>query len=355
MHTWTKVYLATHLMLAYQTGAKVQLERKLEFRGLAIFEVSSVLVQNVGLIAVAAFGVFTKGMFAVLILWNAYNTIFLYLLSPGIGLSLSFSRLRSFGKDSVGFTLAALFFQVRDSGTPMLISRLYDFELAGYWSFAYRFGQVLQLTFEGQARATFPAAAQLGGDEPRLGRLATAALRDGSRIAYPVTMAIFGAVPLLHIYWTKWSGSIPVVQVYVLTFGVFGVVSGSLLPVMQALRGGIRGVTPYPALQLIGTWLGIAALWAFDLRNVSFGLLAGSVAALIWLVSAIPLGARPDWRLAMFRPIGSVISGLAVYGILQGLGASLLAVAILTAAAAGAWVLPEIIRVALRRFRSSSL
>ena len=244
LHRWMLAFLVTHLMLAYQTGATVRLERKLDFRDLSVFEVSSVLVQNVGLVVVAALKVFDKGLFVVLMLSNVYNTIVLYRLSPGNKLSLSFRHLRSFATDSAGFTLSALFFSIRDSGTPLLISRLYGLELAGSWAFATRFGQVLRLTFEGQARATYPAAAQLGGDEPRLGRLCTAALRDGSRIAYPVTVAIFGAAPLLYIYWPKWSPAVPIIQLYVLAFGVFGVVSGSLLPVIQTLRGGIRGVVP---------------------------------------------------------------------------------------------------------------
>ena len=93
----------------------------------------------------------------------------------------------------------------------------------------------------------------------------------------------------------------------------------------------------------------------FHSQNVSLGFLIGSVCAAIWLLSAVPAGARPDWRAALLRPVASVVTGLAVYGVLRALGAPLLAVAILTAAAAGAWVLPEVTRMAQRQFRGASL
>ncbi len=334
---WMLALLASLVLTAFQVGCRVRLERSLNYAALSRYEVTSLAVQSVGLVAFALRGRFELGIFVVLILMSVFNTLYLLRLAPTLHLSFDLAVLRPLARQTAGFSVSLLLYQVRESGTPVLLTRLFGLDIAGAWAFASRIGQVLQTTFEGQSRAGLPAAARLSSQPVLLRHLMTVSLRDAARLAFPIAAGLFGMLPLLATYWPKWSGAIIMSQWYVLSLAFFGVFWAALSPTMNVLRGS-TGATIYLGLSLGALWTGLVVLAGLETPNVALAYVASGVASLPWLIASVPVALRPDWRTAVGGPAAGAVVILAVYAGCNQLGVGSMITAVLTAGLSAAVV-----------------
>lgn len=168
---WMLATMASMVFVPLGTGARVRLERALDYRRLAFLDVTSVLVQNVGLLAAAFSGHFAEGVFVVQAFAFVYQYGLAAVWSPGPMPTLRARGLGALVRDSAAFSLAACVDIARGYATPVLVAMLFGLPVAGVWAFADRVGQVLKLAFEGFRRAGVPIAPRLAHDRAALGRL----------------------------------------------------------------------------------------------------------------------------------------------------------------------------------------
>lgn len=312
---WMKVLLAALAVTIFQTGCKVRLERALEFQKVSVVEILGISVENIGLLTVALLGWFDRGLFVVLAAGLAVQAVTLLFMAPPGRPRFDLRPLRAVVQDTAGFSFAALLAKAREAVTPLLVARLFGLDRAGLWSFAYRFGQVLQLTFEGQARAGIPAAARLRASVAHLRALSTGALRDGARVALPAAAALFVALPVLAIVWPKWAGSVPMAQAYVLAVAINGILWGALGPILIVQRGAV-GATGEVLASLTGIWLGLALLGVSGGTNVGLCYLLGGAAGITWMISATTRSAHPDWTV-LGPPVAVVAASLGLFALVH--------------------------------------
>ncbi|MEJ7811815.1 MAG: oligosaccharide flippase family protein [Gemmatimonadaceae bacterium] len=340
---WMLAAIASLLMTPLQTVCKIRLERDLQFTKLSFLEVNGILLQNVGLVLFALAGHFVRGIFLVQIGLSVYYTVVLHRMVPGARVSFDLRFLRPHVRDSAGFSLSLLLTAARDSFTPILIAKLFGLDVAGLWAFATRFGQFLLLTFEGYARVGMTVAGRMARDQARLRELATSALRETARTAYPIVGVLYAALPLVAVMLPRWGGAVGLAQLYVLSLGVLGIFSVALSPVVLATRG-LRAVLTEQSLSTGTVWLGVAALWFFDVENVAIAFALGNVVSVLCLARLTPRAVRPPMRGTLTQPLLIVSSVVALVLILQHLGARPWFVAAAAAAAPFAWLMVQLTR-----------
>jgi O-antigen/teichoic acid export membrane protein len=313
---WVALLLATMVTIAFGTGARVRLERGFEYRRLAFIEVSTVLLQNVGFVVFALLGRFQVGVFVVSCITILYNYGFLFLASPGPAPTIRLGALRRLVRNSGGFTLAAWLAVARGQLTVVVITHLLGLHVAGYWAFATRFGNLLEVGFDGFRRAVLPAAAQLSADPAGLRRLSTNTLTGAALLTLPAAGLLVVTLPMLAMIWPQWQGAIGVAQLYVLCFALAGVVGASLEPVVVALRG------PMTALigPLVAILVGWSALWLLAPNGASairWVIAPMYLAPVLVLVLLTDRTVRPEWSPRLAAVVLSLTTGLAGFGLGQ--------------------------------------
>jgi O-antigen/teichoic acid export membrane protein len=311
---WVQLLVATMLIVPFGSGARVRLERNFDYRRLAVIEVSTVLLQNVGLIAFALFGRFEVGVFAVTYATTLYGFGALYLASPGPTPKFAFSGFRRVTQRSGSFTLGAGLGVAQNQLTVVLISHLLGLQVAGFWAFATRFGQLLQMGFEGFRRAVIPAAAQLSGDLTGLRRLSTSTMTGAALVTLPLAGVLVVTLPLLPAIWPQWASAIGVAQLFVLCMAVAGVAGASLEPVGVATRGPATAfVEP-----LVGILCGWTALWVLHgVGSAAIGWAIGPMylaPALVLYIRTNP-AVRPEWSPKLRTLTLSLLTGLACFAV----------------------------------------
>jgi O-antigen/teichoic acid export membrane protein len=311
---WLTLVVATMLAIPFGTGARVRLERSFAYRRLAFIEVSTVLLQNVGLIIFAYFGHFVTGVFIVTCATTLYTCAALYLTSPGPLPRIGFRGVQRVTRRSGGFTLAVWLGTARDQLTVVVITHLLGLHVAGFWAFAMRFGQLLQVGFEGFRRAVLPAAARLSGDLTGLRLLSTNTLTGAALLTLPTAGLLIVGLPLLTTIWPQWADAISIAQLYVLCFAIAGIAGASLEPVAVAVRGP-RIALVEPLLAILIGWTG---LW---LIAPSGGASLPWVIAPMYLVPVLVLyvltnpAVRPEWHPRLAPLALSLVTSMAVFGI----------------------------------------
>ncbi len=308
---WLLVAIAAMLVTPIQTSCKVALERDLRFAELSLLEVKGVFIQNIALVAFAFAHRFVEGVFITQIALCFYYTIALYRLVPIRRISFNLRPVRALAGDSLGFSTSTLVSVARDSLTPILIARFFGLEVAGLWNFAWRIGQFLSLTFEGYLRAGVAASARLAAKLESLRELAGSTLKGAATIAFPIVALAYAVLPLLAILIPRWSGAVPMAQLYVLTLGVVGVYTAALSPVALALRGP-RASMAEQATYTGTIWVGLVILHALGLSNVALTYAVGLFASAVVVYSLTQRQLRVPLVATLSRPLGLLIFSLAV-------------------------------------------
>jgi len=292
---WLLAVLATTLTVPFGTSAKIRIERQLDYRRIAFYDVSSVLLLNLSLLGFALAGKFAIGVFLATGGIILYSNILLWLWSPGPMPAFRPKHWRRLAGEFAGFSAGHGCYLLFTSATPIVIANLFGLPVAGLWSFASRLGNILQVTFEGFRRAAVPAAALLSRSDEGLRRLAEDSLLGAVRLTVPVVAAMFAALPAVPLLWPRWEAAVPVSQLYLLGFALGGLASAALVPAAVARRGASVVVAEQLTPMVVG-WLGFVALWLAGLHNVGWVVLPMYLAQVAALWHITESGIRPHWR-----------------------------------------------------------
>jgi O-antigen/teichoic acid export membrane protein len=356
---WLLAAIAAMLVTPIQTSCKVALERDLRFAELSMLEVKAIFLQNVALVGFALGHRFVEGVFITQIALCFYYTIALYRLVPIRRVSFNLRPVGSLARDSIGFSTSTMITVARDSLTPILIARFFGLDIAGLWSFAWRVGQFLSLTFEGYLRAGVAAATRLAVRMESLRELAQSTLRGAANIAFPIVALSYAVLPLLSRVLPRWSGAVPMAQLYVLTLGVAGVYTAALSPVALALRGPSASMAEQ-ATYTGAIWIGLAILHMYGVTNVAFTYAAGLLASAAVVYALTQRRLRVPLVRVLARPLALlgfslVISvGGAVAHLSPWIIAPLAAVVPVTVLAEQAWQGRSFLPAALRELRGDA-
>lgn len=312
---WLVAVLATTITVPFGTSAKIRLERDLDYRKVAFYDMSSILLLNLSLLAFAAAGKFVAGVFLATGGGILYSNLLLWYWSPGPWPTFRPAQWRRLAGEFAGFSAGHGCYLLFTSATPILVAHLFGLSLAGVWSFAVRLGNILQVAFEGFRRAAVPAAALLSRSEQGLRRLAEESLLGAARLTIPVVAAMFAALPAVPIFWPRWAPAIAIGQLYLLGFGVGGLATAGLVPVAVARRGASVVVAEQLTPMLVG-WTGFAILWLEGDVRIGWVILPMYLAqaAALWRVTDPAI--RPRWQpdltrllLALGAVVGSTLTG----------------------------------------------
>lgn len=323
--------LATMLVVPWGTAARIRIERAMEYQRVAFADVSGVLLQNLTLLAFAVAGRFTLGVFVATGATILYSNLLLWFWSPGPHPGFNVRVWRRLGGEFAGFTLGHVGSLLNASATPLLVAGLFGLPTAGLWSFATRLGNVLQLAFEGFRRAAIPAAGLLARSTQGLQRLAQQSLGGAARLTLPLVAAFFAALPVVGWLLPKWAPAVPLAQLYLLGFGIAGIVGASVLPVAVA-RGGPRAVLAEQFAPIAVGWtllLLLARSHHGSIVSVAFPMSAAAAVA-VWFTADRSI--RPTLRGALPPLLAALALSCALVAFGQRTGEQPLLIAVLAAA-----------------------
>ena len=297
---WLFAVLATTLTVPFGTSAKIRIERNLDYKRIAFYDMSSVLLLNLSLLAFAWVGKFAIGVFIATGAMILYSNLLLWFWSPGPMPDFRPRRWKSLAGEFAGFSAGHCFYLLFSSATPIVVANLFGLSVAGLWSFAVRLGNILQVAFEGFRRAAVPAAALLSRSTDGLRRLVEDSLLGAARLTLPVVAAMFAALPVVPLIWPKWSSAVVIGQLYLLGFGLAGLASASLVPAAVARRGASVVITEQLTPMVVG-WLGFLLLWRTGYQHIGWVILPMYLAQAVALWRITESGIRPRWQPELSR------------------------------------------------------
>jgi hypothetical protein len=336
---WMLATLMAAVVLPLGTGARIRLERQLNYRRLALLEVAAVLVHIAVVLGFTLAGRFGYGVFIAQILIVLALNLGFYLAAPGplpaLGGLLLLRGLRS----SAGFSAAYLAQAAREQATPLVVAAVLGLPVAGVWAFSVRFAQFVQFAYEGYARVGLPAAARLAGNPAALRRFAAASLEGAAALALPVATILTVSLPLIASLWPRWTGAVDLAQVYVPCFTLAGVVAAALGPVALIRRGWTAVLAEHLVPLTVG-WVGFAVLRALGRDALAAIVVATALSAIGVLIVVTGREVLPAWSRRLGRAVGASGGGFAVYFVARGLGCSALTTALLATGCVLAWARP---------------
>jgi O-antigen/teichoic acid export membrane protein len=347
---WLAAVIITMAVVPMGTGARVRLERDLQYHRLAAVDILNVLVQNFGLLFFALIGHFAIGVFVVLMLMFLSVNVLLVRWSPGPRPTFAFGRLRSIARDAFGFTATAWTQVAREFVTPLVIGALFGLEMAGLWAFTLRVGQLLDVTIAGFQQATVPAAVRVRDDPQALRLLATNALAGAAVLALPVSAIMVAGLPVLGLLWPKWEPAIQMAQLYLAVYSVAGVLTASLYGVAIAVRGSTAALAG-PLASMVITWSGFFILARMGSHAIAWMIAPMLMIPALTLIPLTPADIRPSVsHPAVFRAMGAAATAYAVYAIGVALRAPAVTTALCATAGALFWARPSIVVAKVRNF-----
>lgn len=340
---WMLAVMLTTLVVPFGTSARIRIERSLDYRKIAFYEISTVLLQNLALLGFAAAGRFPLGVFIATGGAILYSNLLLWIWSPGPAPSFRLRVWRGLAREFAGFSsghLAGLLYQ---SATPLIVANLFGLSGAGIWSLATRLGNVLQVAFEGFRRAAVPAAALVAHSRASLLRLAESSLTGAARLTVPLIAAVYAGLPVIGLLRPQWAPAIRTGQIYALSFGLAGLVSASVVPVAVALHGA-RIVLAEQLAPMVTGWIGLLVLHLLHRQDIAWVVLPMHLALVAAVILSTDRDIRPRWTPELTNA-GAALGAVVLTGTVgEALHGSPLVIAVLAAAVfVGVWTLPRLL------------
>jgi O-antigen/teichoic acid export membrane protein len=339
-HSWILASFAAMIVTAWGSGARIRLERDLLYSRLAFLEISSISLHGIVLLTAAILDRFAYGVFVAQIAMSCYKNALLYRWSPGPSPILRPRPVLARLRQGTGFSAAHALHMIREFGAPVLIANLFGLNSAGLWAFAVRIGAYLQFAFESFGRVALPAATRLRGDASSLRRLAADSLTGAAMLTIPAAGILFVSLPALVLIWPEWRAAVPLAQVYVVFFGITGVVGASLLPVSVALRGW-RIVFVEHLIQALAMFVALLALWQSGSSNLALIVVPLQAIAVATFILMTDRNVRPPLDPRLLRVALAFATGLSLYALCGLFGVSALVRAVVASAGIVAWIHPR--------------
>jgi O-antigen/teichoic acid export membrane protein len=338
---WMLATLATTITVPYGVNARIRIEREMDYRKVAFYDVSSVLLLNLALLGFALAGHFAIGVFIATGGSILYSNLLLTYWSPGPGPSFRFAAWRKLGRELAGFSTGHLGYLLYNSATPIVVAHFFGLSGAGIWSFATRLGNILQMAFEGFRRAAVPAASRLVRLPEQMRRLVEDSLLGSARYTIPLVAAIVAGLPMVGVLWPRWEPAVLVGQLYVIGFGLTGTFCASLVPAAVALRGPSVVIAEQGVPIVVG-WGGFALLWLLGSQELAWVVLPMHLALAVALWHVTDRSVRPRWN----AELGQLLLALLLVVVITAAGAMLHWSPVLTPIASGlvflaAWLRPR--------------
>jgi O-antigen/teichoic acid export membrane protein len=334
---WLLTLIAAELGVPFATGARIRLERDLQYKRIAFIEVSSMVVHTTILVGSLLAGKFAVGIFAAQIAICLYVSTAYWVSSPGPFPSWHVGRALHRVKVSAGYTVAAILSTGREQAPQVIVAALFDLPTAGAWAFAVRLASFLQFSYEGFARVAIPAAAKLWPDRTALRGLATRTLLGVTVVAVPVaTLAVF-SLPVVPMFWPQWRLAIPVAQFYVAGDALVGAFAASLAPVALAIFRW-RALVIEHSIPFLVSCVGFVLLWRSGTGTLQYVAIATHVAAIVALLIVTEASVLPKWDPSLNRLFLAVSSSALIYIASRALGFTAIPNAIAASAMLIAWM-----------------
>jgi polysaccharide transporter, PST family len=322
----TAVMVGSMPLVAFQFPGRIDFERSLQYRQLAVVEIVQVVTYQGSAILLVVAGLGVWGLAASTVIMRAVAAVVMCWVSP-LGLvrpRLSWHDIRPLLGFGVSFQAASATWLVRDQGLNASTAAIAGVATLGLWSLARRLMEVPLVLFATLSRVSFPTMSQLlaaGEDVAPLIQRAERIAVIGSGIPL---VGFAGSAPGLipGVFGDQWRDVSSAIPWACLGLGIGGSVSVATAGYLYAV-GDAFAVLRSSLLQTIA-WFAVALPLLSPLVVSAVGL--------GWLASALPeaavlIHATGKWtRTHLVRPLlvpvaAGVISAAVGNGIARGEGA----------------------------------
>jgi O-antigen/teichoic acid export membrane protein len=304
-----------------QFPGRILLERSLNYRPLAVVEMSQVFVYHAWAIGFVLAGAGVWGLASATVAMRVAAAVIMGIVCPAgvVRPHFSWRRVRPLLAFGIRFQAAAATMLVQEQGLNASIAAIASVSTLGIWSLARRLMEIPLLLFEALWRVSFPAMAQLVAAKEDMARLIERAVSMAAVGSGMILTGLAGSSPGLipGLFGQKWHEASTVVPAVCLGLGIGGSLSAATIGYLYAV-GDASGVLRAHVLRTIALF--VVALPLLPILGV-----AG--AGLGWLVSAVVDGVvlgRRTVQLTQARLVRPLVVPLFL-GIVGGGGGWLLA------------------------------
>jgi hypothetical protein len=311
---WVLALLCSLILIPLGSGARVRLKRELEYRKLAFVDVSTVMLQNAGLLVFAAIDRLFVGAFIVYVGSYAFFNLVQFAMSRGPLPIFQPRAMLATARGAVGYSAADWLLVTKDHLLPIFLGSVFGLYLVGIWDFGMRLTRVLNVAIEGIWQANVPVAPQLVQAPAKLRKLASDALSDAAELMVPAATILVVSLPVLIRVWPNWSDAVFLGQVFALSFAFWGIAFASLEPVAAAQRGA-AAVLGGHFVSLLGATIGLALYGWTGLDNLA--IVAPPMYLLpipVWYFLVKP-SVRPGWSSVLTKQLVIFLAAMGVYAL----------------------------------------
>jgi O-antigen/teichoic acid export membrane protein len=225
----TALMVSSMPLVAFQFPGRIDFERSLTYRPLAVIEIAQVASYQASAIGLVLAGLGVWGVALATILMRAVAAVVMCRVSP-LGLvrpRFSWYRIRPLIGFGLSFQAASATWLARDQGLNASVAAIAGVSALGLWSLARRLMEVPFLIFQSLSRVSFPAMSQLVAaeeDPAPIIRRAVSMAAIGSGI---VLVAFAGSAPGLipGVFGDRWRGATGAIPGACLGLGIGGSVT----------------------------------------------------------------------------------------------------------------------------------
>ena len=293
------------------------LERAINFKRIAIAEVSEILVFNIGTIYLAFNGFGVASFIWGLILSRFTTVITLFILrSWRIGFSLNLAHLKRFLSFGVPFQASAVYGTMSGAVAPVVVGGMLGVNALGLVNWAGGVAGLPRVISEIISRILLPLGARSQNDPEILKKTIERTMHLSSVISFPLIALVFVlAKPITYIVFTdKWLPGLGTLYIFCI-YGVFAILQDILVHALWAVG--------YSKTVRDITLLSVVLQWTFSFVLVSkLGLIGFSIAWLLTGVNCVLLylALRKKVKINVISDLLktlalSVLTGLAVFSV----------------------------------------
>lgn len=255
------------------------LERVINYKRIAIAEVSEILVFNIFAIYLAFNGFGIASFIWGLVISRFTTAIILFILRPWqIGFSLTLARLKRFLSFGVPFQVSTVYGTMSGAVAPVVVGGMLGVNALGLVNWAGGVAGLPRVISEIISRIVLPLGARSQNDPEILKKTIERAMHLSSVISFPLIALVFVlAKPITYIVFTdKWLPGLGTLYVFSI-YGAFAILQDILVHALWAIgySKAVRDIT----------LLSVVLQWIFSFVLVSkLGLIGFSIA---WLLTGV--------------------------------------------------------------------